>query len=96
MDFKIKKVDGVTRNDPLDANETIYDNFKIKAQYVSALDIYFRPKELCPLGKDNWIIDLKFKNGYMIVIRLMENETEQRIFKFVKPLIDDLERIKNG
>jgi hypothetical protein len=90
MELKVTKVDCFNRDSIPDENETIADdlNFDELVKNIKSMNIYFRYPRDCPFARGNWLIDLQFKDGGLLCLKLPKEMTEEKVHKFCHPLID--------
>lgn len=93
--MQIKGVDCLVRNTPLDKDENILDLLLLHDIEVIAIEIHLRNKVDCPFNRGNWIIDLTFKDGSMVCLKLNKDISENDVMNYCKPLIDKIQRTKN-
>ncbi len=76
-------------------NDKIDDwvNFSVLPfEHLSQVKVYKRPKEECPFNRGNWVCDIIFDDGKIIVIKLPLKMTQEQVDVFCEPL---LKRWKN-
>ena len=81
-------VDCLVRNCALEPNETIEKmaNFELIKNEGQSINWYHRSPEFCPYGRGNKIIDIEFKNGQLLCIKLPLETTDEQVETYLAPL----------
>ena len=88
--YIIQTVDSVKRKSIPDENETIADDLNLemmKELKIASANCYYRPPDVCPFNRGNWIIDFMSIDSYVIhCIKLPKEMSEERFKNFIEPL----------
>lgn len=57
---------------------------------LSNIEIYLRSPEDCPYARGNWIIDLIFKDGRVLCIKLPKEMEKSDVLRYCAPLLEFL------
>lgn len=88
--YQIKKTECFVKKEIPSKDETIEDSIHIDllVPHIVNINVYFRKKDQCPLGRDNWIIDINLISDYLLCFKLPAAMKEEDVFSFFKPMFD--------
>lgn len=75
-----------------DLSETINDYFNLDmlVPEIHYINYYFRDPRVCPLARDNWILDMRMIDGALLCFKWPKEMTEEQFVNFLKPLLNKM------
>lgn len=98
MEVIEQEVHGLNKRKIPKKGETIENdlNVDIVVPFIKEMCVYFRPKEVCPYNRGNWVIDLLMNDNMMLCLKLPKEMKEDDVMKWLKPLTNKLEAFKKS